>query len=89
MLLLLLSIVLAGGLGIVTAIPGLLPPAAIAVVTWSRVVSGVGWLGYGAGALTTWSVPEVLLPGILLVQIGYGLAVLAIHKQPCPPTNKE
>ena len=83
MLLLLLSVVLAVGFGIVTAIPGLLVPAAVAVVTWSRVISGIGWLGYGAGALTTWDVPQALLPGILLVQIGYGLAVLAISKQSC------
>lgn len=83
MLLLLLSVMLAVGFGVVTAIPGLLAPAAVAVVTWSRVISGIGWLGYGAGALTTWDVPQVLLPGILLVQIGYGLAVLAISKQSC------
>lgn len=82
-MLLLISIALAGGFGIVTAVPGLLPPAAVAIVTWSRVVSGVGWLGYGAGAATQWSVPEALLPGILLAQLGYGLAVLAIAKQPC------
>lgn len=83
MILLLLSVVLAVGFGIVTAIPGLLAPAAIAIVTWSRVVSGIGWLGYGAGALTTWDVPQALLPGILMVQVGYGLAVLAISKQSC------
>jgi len=82
-LLLLLSVMLAVGFGVVTAIPGLLAPAAVAVVTWSRVISGIGWLGYGAGALTTWDVPQALLPGILLVQVGYGLAVLAISKQSC------
>ena len=83
MLLFLISIALAGGFGVITAVPGLLPPAAIAIVTWSRVVSGIGWIGYGVGAVATWHVPDRLLPGILLVQIGYGLAVLAIAKQPC------
>lgn len=88
-MLLLLSIALAIGFGIVTAIPGLLPPAAIAVVTWSRVVSGIGWLGYGVGATSLWHVPSLLLPGILMAQIGYGLAVLAISKRGCQSDKKD
>jgi hypothetical protein len=77
------SVGLAAGFGVITAVPGLLPSATVALVTWSRVVSGIGWLGYGAGVAAGTHVPDVLLPGILAAQIGYGLAVFAIAKRPC------
>lgn len=77
------SIVLAVTFGILTAVPGLLPAAGTPLVTWSRVVSGIGWLGYGAGLLVAETLPEALLPGILAAQAGYGLAVIAIARQAC------
>lgn len=77
-----LSATLALAFGLVTAVPGLLPAAGIALVTWSRVVSGVGWLGYAAGAVAVGLPPEVL-PGVLLAQAGYALAVIAIARQSC------
>lgn len=78
-----ISLIFAFSLGIVTAVPGLLPAAGMPLVTWSRVVSGVGWIGYGTSLLLAGSLPDGMLPGILLAQLGYGLAVLAIALQPC------
>lgn len=78
-----ISLVLAIAFGILTAIPGLLPASGIALVTWSRVVSGVGWLGYGAGLLVLGGIPDQLMPGILAAQAGYGMAVIAIARQAC------
>lgn len=77
-----LSLILAVIFGISTAVPGLLPASASLLVTWSRVVSGIGWLGYAAGA-TVSGIPSEALPGILIAQAGYGLAVFAIARQPC------
>lgn len=77
-----ISMILALAFGLVAAVPGLLPAAGTALVTWSRVVSGVGWLGYGAGSMMG-GVPDALVPGILAVQVGYGMAVLAIALQRC------
>jgi hypothetical protein len=79
-----ISLILAIAFGILTAVPGLLPAAGLALVTWSRVISGVGWLGYGGGVvLSGGQVPHEALPGILLAQAGYGLAVMAIALQAC------
>lgn len=77
-----LSAVVALAFGLVTAVPGLLPAAGLALVTWSRVVSGIGWVGYSAGAMVA-GVPDAVLPGVLLAQAGYGLAVVAIARQSC------
>ena len=77
------SLVLAVVCGLATAIPGILPAAAAALVTWSRVLSGVGWLGYAGGALVLGGIPDEILWGVLLAQAGYALAVLAIARQSC------
>lgn len=78
-----ISTILAIGLGLVTAVPGLLPASAILLVTWSRVLSGLGWLGFGLGSMALNNIPSELVPGLLVVQAGYGMAVLAIALQPC------
>ena len=77
------SLILALVFGLVTAVPGLLPAAAVVLVTWSRVLSGVGWLGYAGGALVLGGIPDEILWGVLLAQAGYALAVVAIARQSC------
>lgn len=78
-----ISVVLALVCGLFTAVPGLLPASTLIVVTWSRVLSGLGWLGYAIGALIMGEIPDPILPGVLLAQLGYGAAVFAIATQSC------
>lgn len=77
------SIMLALVFGLFTAAPGLLPASSIVMVTWSRVVSGIGWVGYGIGALFAGEIPDAMVPGLLVAQVGYAIAVFAIINQPC------
>lgn len=72
-----LSIFLALALGLVTAVPGLLPEPIVPLVVWGRVTAGVGWLSFAAGAATA-GLPDAIVPGLLVAQAGYAIALTGI-----------